>query len=120
MERRRLHARGLVFDVLAAGDPAGEPVLLLHGFPQTAACWTRLAEALAGGGYRVLAPDQRGYSPGARPGAVGDYRMPELVADVLAVADRAGVVGRFHLAGHDWAGPWPGIWPPGIPSGWPP
>jgi len=104
MERRRLQARGLVFDVLAAGDPAGESVLLLHGFPQTAACWTRLAEALAGGGYRVLAPDQRGYSPGARPGAVGDYRMPELVADVLAVADRAGVVGRFHLAGHDWGG----------------
>jgi pimeloyl-ACP methyl ester carboxylesterase len=48
MERRRLQARGLVFDVLAAGDPAGEPVLLLHGFPQTAACWTELAEVLAG------------------------------------------------------------------------
>ena len=104
MERRRLHARGLVFDVLAAGDVAGEPVLLLHGFPQTAACWTELAEVLAGGGYRVLAPDQRGYSPGARPAAVGGYRMPELVADVLALADRAGVVGRFHLVGHDWGG----------------
>ena len=103
MERRRLHARGLVFDVLAAGDPAGEPVLLLHGFPQTAACWTELAEALAAAGYRVLAPDQRGYSPGARPRAVRDYRMPELVADALAVADRAGV-GRFHLVGHDWGG----------------
>ena len=104
MERRRLHARGLVFDVLATGDPAGEPVLLLHGFPQTAACWTELAEVLAGAGYRVLAPDQRGYSPGARPGALRDYRVPELVADVLALADRAGVVGRFHLVGHDWGG----------------
>jgi pimeloyl-ACP methyl ester carboxylesterase len=103
MERRRLQARGLVSDVLAAGDPAGEPVLLLHGFPQTAACWTELAEVLAGAGYRVLAPDQRGYSPGARPGAVHDYRMPELVADVLTLADRAGV-GRFHLVGHDWGG----------------
>jgi pimeloyl-ACP methyl ester carboxylesterase len=99
MERRRLQARGLVFDVLAAGDPAGEPVLLLHGFPQTAACWTELAEVLAGAGYRLLAPDQRGYSPGA----VHDYRMPELVADVLALADRAGV-GRFQLVGHDWGG----------------
>jgi len=103
MERRRLEARGLVFDLLAAGDPAGEPVLLLHGFPQTAACWTRLAEVLAGAGYRVLAPDQRGYSPGARPGAVPEYRMPELVADVLALADRAGA-DRFHLVGHDWGG----------------
>jgi pimeloyl-ACP methyl ester carboxylesterase len=103
MEQRRLHARGLVFDVLAAGDPTGEPVLLLHGFPQTAACWTELAEVLAGAGYRALAPDQRGYSPGARPRAVRDYRMPELVADALALADRAGV-GRFHLVGHDWGG----------------
>jgi pimeloyl-ACP methyl ester carboxylesterase len=103
MERRRLQARGLVFDVLAAGDPAGEPVLLLHGFPQTAACWTRLAGALAAAGCWVLAPDQRGYSPGARPAAVRDYRMPELVADALALADRAGV-GRFHLVGHDWGG----------------
>jgi pimeloyl-ACP methyl ester carboxylesterase len=103
MERRRLQARGLEFDVLAAGDPAGEPVLLLHGFPQTAACWTRLAGALAAAGFWVLAPDQRGYSPGARPAAVRDYRMPELVADALALADRAGV-GRFHLVGHDWGG----------------
>jgi pimeloyl-ACP methyl ester carboxylesterase len=103
MERRRLQARGLEFDVLAAGDPAGEPVLLLHGFPQTAACWTQLAGALADAGYRMLAPDQRGYSPGARPAAVRDYQMPELVADVLALADRAGA-GRFHLVGHDWGG----------------
>jgi pimeloyl-ACP methyl ester carboxylesterase len=103
MERRRLPAHGLVFDVHTAGDPAGEPVLLLHGFPQTAACWTQLAEALADAGHRVLAPDQRGYSPGARPVAVRDYQMPELVADVLALADRAGV-GRFHLVGHDWGG----------------
>jgi pimeloyl-ACP methyl ester carboxylesterase len=92
-----------VFDALVAGDPAGEPVLLLHGFPQTAACWTELAEALAGAGYRVLAPDQRGYSPGARPVAVRDYRMSELVADALALADQAGA-GRFHLVGHDWGG----------------
>jgi pimeloyl-ACP methyl ester carboxylesterase len=103
MERRRLQARGLEFDVLAAGDPAGEPVLLLHGFPQTAACWTRLAEALGDAGCRALAPDQRGYSPGARPVAVRDYQMPELVADALALADQAGA-GRFHLVGHDWGG----------------
>ena len=79
-------------------------MLLLHGFPQTAACWTELAEVLAGAGYRALAPDQRGYSPGARPRAVRGYCMPELVADVLALADQAGVVGRFHLVGHDWGG----------------
>jgi len=101
MERLRLRARGLVFDVLAAGPLRGEPVVLLHGFPQTAACWTEVAEALAAAGYRVLAPDQRGYSPGARPAAVRAYRMSELVADVLALAEEAGAA-RFHLVGHDW------------------
>jgi pimeloyl-ACP methyl ester carboxylesterase len=103
MERRRLRARGLVFDTLVAGPPTGEPVVLLHGFPQTAACWIRVAQALAAAGYRVLAPDQRGYSPGARPAAVRAYRMPELVADVLALAEAAGAA-RFHLVGHDWGG----------------
>jgi pimeloyl-ACP methyl ester carboxylesterase len=99
----RLRARGLVFDALVAGPPTGEPVVLLHGFPQTAACWARVAEALAAAGYRVLAPNQRGYSPGARPAAVRAYRMSELVADVLALAEAAGAA-RFHLVGHDWGG----------------
>jgi pimeloyl-ACP methyl ester carboxylesterase len=90
MERLRLRARGLVFGVLAAGPLRGDPVVLLHGFPQTAACWIRVAETLAAVGYRVLAPDQRGYSPGARPVAMRAYRMPELVADVLAQAERPG------------------------------
>jgi pimeloyl-ACP methyl ester carboxylesterase len=103
MERLRLRARGLVFDALAAGPPTGEPVVLLHGFPQTAACWIQVAETLAAAGYRVLAPDQRGYSPGARPAAVRAYRMPELVADVLVLAEAAGAA-RFHLVGHDWGG----------------
>ena len=103
MERLRLRARGLVFDALAAGPPTGEPVVLLHGFPQTAACWIQVAETLAAAGYRVLAPDQRGYSPGARPAAVRAYRMSELVADVLALAEEAGAA-RFHLVGHDWGG----------------
>jgi pimeloyl-ACP methyl ester carboxylesterase len=75
--------------------------VLLHGFPQTAACWIGVAETLAAVGYRMLAPNQRGYSPGARPAAVRAHRMPELVADVLALAEEAA---RFHLVGHDWGG----------------
>jgi pimeloyl-ACP methyl ester carboxylesterase len=96
-------ARGLVFDALTAGPPTGELVVLLHGFPQTSACWTPLLETLAAAGYRAVAPDQRGYSPRARPTAVRDYRMPELVADVVAIADRLGAA-RVHLVGHDWGG----------------
>jgi pimeloyl-ACP methyl ester carboxylesterase len=99
----QIPARGLVFDALAAGPPTGELVVLLHGFPQTSACWTPLLETLAAAGYRAVAPDQRGYSPKARPTRVQDYRMPELVADVVAIADRLGAA-RLHLVGHDWGG----------------
>jgi pimeloyl-ACP methyl ester carboxylesterase len=103
IELLQLRARGLVFDALAAGPATGEPVVLLHGFPQTSACWTRVLEALAAAGYRAVAPDQRGYSPTARPNAVRAYRMPELVADVVAIADGLGAT-RVHLVGHDWGG----------------
>ena len=77
--------------------------MLLHGFPQTSACWTPLLETLAAAGYRAVAPDQRGYSPTARPTAVAAYRLSELVADVVAIADRLGAE-IFHLVGHDWGG----------------
>jgi pimeloyl-ACP methyl ester carboxylesterase len=103
IETLEIRARGFVFNTLAAGPSSGELVLLLHGFPQTAACWLAVLEALAAAGYRAVALDQRGYSPGARPGRVRDYRMPELVADTVTVADRLGA-DRMHLVGHDWGG----------------
>lgn len=92
---------GLTFDVDDAGD--GEPVVLLHGFPQTKEAWSAVAPLLVDAGLRTLVPDQRGYSPGARPPRVRDYRGDHLVADVLALADAAGV-DRFHVVGHDWGG----------------
>jgi pimeloyl-ACP methyl ester carboxylesterase len=103
MEPLQLQVRGLIFDALAAGPSTGELVLLLHGFPQTCACWTPLLGTLAAAGYRAVAPDQRGYSPKARPASVQAYRMPELVADVVAIADRLDAE-TFHLVGHDWGG----------------
>src|SRR6202050_1918683 len=91
-----------VTDIPAAGGDGPHGVaILLHGFPQDRRCWDRVTPALAGVGYRVLAPDLRGYSPGARPAARSAYRNSQLAADVLALADAAGAE-RFHLAGHDW------------------
>ncbi|GAB5451314.1 MAG: alpha/beta fold hydrolase [Halioglobus sp.] len=85
-----------------AADQAGKPaVILLHGWPVTSAMWLRLIDPLANAGYCVLAPDQRGYSPGARPDTVQDYALDKLVSDVLALADAVGIR-RFHLVGHDW------------------
>lgn len=93
----------LSFDVLVAGPPDGEPVVLLHGFPQTSYSWRAQVAALASAGYRAVAPDQRGYSPGARPSAVDAYGIEHLVADVLGLADALDVE-SFHLVGHDWGG----------------
>jgi pimeloyl-ACP methyl ester carboxylesterase len=85
----------------SGGDGQERVVILLHGFPQDRRCWEGVTPALAGAGYRVLAPDLRGYSPGARPAARSAYRNSQLASDVLALADAAGAE-RFYLAGHDW------------------
>jgi pimeloyl-ACP methyl ester carboxylesterase len=102
-ERISVAVGELVFDALTAGPADGQLVLLLHGFPQRSLAWAEVLEALAGGGYRVVAPDQRGYSPRARPASVGDYRMECLVSDVLGLADALGTR-RFAVVGHDWGG----------------
>ncbi|GAA3439851.1 alpha/beta fold hydrolase [Kutzneria kofuensis] len=92
-----------VFDALAAGPADGDLVLLLHGYPEFADCWTEELTALGAAGYRAVAVDQRGYSPGARPTSVSDYTVDNLVSDALGFADSQGG-GRFHLVAHDWGG----------------
>lgn len=102
-EKIQLNVGGLVFDGLAAGPDDGDLVLLLHGFPQTSYSWRHQIGALAEAGYRAVAPNQRGYSPGARPGEVQDYALALVVQDVFGFADALGRR-RFHLVGHDWGG----------------
>ena len=96
---------GLTFDVTDCGDPSAPAVLLLHGFPEDRQSWDPISHRLVEGGLRTLAPDQRGYSPRARPREPYPqaYALPELADDVLALADAAGLE-RFHLVGHDWGG----------------
>ena len=94
---------GLEFSALAAGPMDGKCVILLHGFPETSRMWLYQLEALAKAGYRVAAPDQRGYSTGARPVGAEAYKMLLLCDDVLRIADALGAT-RFHLVGHDWGG----------------
>ena len=95
----------LTFEVVEDGPPDGDPVLLLHGFPQRASSWAGVAARLAARGYHCVAPDQRGYSPGARPSGARAYAADELVADALAVLEAtAGPDRRAHLVGHDWGG----------------
>jgi len=98
----RIQANGMTFRARVAGlSGSGPGLILLHGFPETSAMWVPLIETAVAAGYRVVAFDQRGYSPGARPEGIESCLVPELIGDVLAVADAVGF-DRFHLVGHDW------------------
>jgi pimeloyl-ACP methyl ester carboxylesterase len=80
-----------------------DTIVLLHGFPESAASWREVKPLLTAAGYRVLAPDQRGYACDARPRRRRDYTLDKLAGDVLALADNEGAE-RFHVVGHDWGG----------------
>ncbi len=103
MERLELAVGELAFEARADGPEDGELVLLLHGFPQTSFSWRYQLPVLAGAGYRAVAPDQRGYSPRARPADLTSYRAERYVEDVIGLADALGA-DRFHLVGHDFGG----------------
>ena len=97
----RIDVGGLSFDV-AVGGPARAPaVLLLHGFPESSRMWDGVLPALHEAGLRTVAPDQRGYSPGARPTDVAAYGIGEIVGDALGLLDALDLPAA-HVLGHDW------------------
>ncbi len=90
----------LVFPVQDTGPLDGEPVLLLHGWPQDSRSWAEVAELLNQAGYRTFAPDLRGASKTAAPRRRWAYRLDEVAADVVSMVEQ---IGRpVHVAGHDW------------------
>lgn len=103
MESSFIELGPLRLTIDTAGPVDGTPVLLLHGFPETRHMWRHQLAALANAGYRGIAPDQRGYSEGARPAETEQYATDLIVGDALGLMDGLGVR-RFHLVGHDWGG----------------
>ena len=97
----RIPVGEFVFDAVVAGPEDGDLVVLLHGFPQSNFEYRDQIPTLAAMGFRVLAPNQRGYSPGARPDGAEAYAMANLVSDVVSMAAWFGH-DRFHVVGHDW------------------
>ena len=93
----------LSFEVTDSGPITGPVALLLHGWPGGADTWRDVVPLLNERGIRTLVPAQRGYSPGARPKGRRHYVIEELVGDVLALLDEAGVADA-HVVGHDWGG----------------
>jgi pimeloyl-ACP methyl ester carboxylesterase len=100
-ELLRTDVGDLTFDVRVDGPDDGRPVLLLHGFPETSLSWARVTPLLAEAGLRTYAPDQLGYSPGARPEDPDAYALTNLAqvtADLMTALDIPGA----DVVGHDW------------------
>jgi pimeloyl-ACP methyl ester carboxylesterase len=96
---RRIAANGIELNVLDAGD--GPLVVLCHGFPELAYSWRHQVPALAAAGYRVLAPDMRGYGHSSAPAQVGDYSIDALCADMCGLLDALEAPDAVFV-GHDW------------------
>lgn len=96
---RTVRAGALDLPVFVAGD--GPPVLLLHGFPDSRHVWRHQLGALAAAGYRVVAPDLRGFGEAPKPPEVAAYAMRELLADCTGLLDALDI-GAARVIGHDW------------------
>jgi epoxide hydrolase 4 len=99
----RRAGKGVSLHLAEAGPEAGPIVLLLHGFPEFWYGWRHQIAALAAAGYRVIAPDQRGYNLSDRPKGVAAYDLDRLAEDVIALADGLGQT-KLRVIGHDWGG----------------
>lgn len=98
-----ISTNGVRLHVVRAGPDTGRLVILLHGFPEFWYAWRHQIGPLAEAGYRVWAPDQRGYSTSDKPAGVAAYTIDILAADVIGLLDAAGVE-KVGLVGHDWGG----------------
>ena len=101
VESALVDVNGVRLRVFQAGPADGPVVILTHGFPELAYSWRHQIPALAAAGYRVLAPDQRGYGGSSRPEPVEAYDIAALTGDLIALLDAAGAE-RAAFVGHDW------------------
>jgi pimeloyl-ACP methyl ester carboxylesterase len=100
---RLVETNGIKLACYEAGPADGPVVVLCHGFPELGFSWRNQVPALAAAGYRVLAPDQRGYGDSDRPPNINDYDIFHLTGDLVGLLDAMGVE-RAIFVGHDWGG----------------
>jgi len=103
LDSRRIDVGEVTLHVVLAGPEQGEPVVLLHGFPEFWYAWRYPIAQLAAAGFRVIAPDQRGYNTSDKPRGIEAYRIDTLAADVVGLIAALGYE-RANLVGHDWGG----------------
>ncbi len=103
MEHQYIRTNGVTLHVAIDGDPNGEPIVLLHGFPEFWYGWKKQIPYLVEKGYRVIVPDQRGYNLSDKPNKIEDYLLNVLANDIIGLIDALGY-DRVNLVGHDWGG----------------
>lgn len=103
LDSERIATNGIQLHVVMAGPKDGPPVVLLHGFPEFWWGWNEQIAQLAAAGFRVIAPDQRGYNASDKPAGAEAYRLENLERDIVGLLDHFGYQ-NIYLAGHDWGG----------------
>jgi pimeloyl-ACP methyl ester carboxylesterase len=96
---RMIEVNGVSLYVEDHGE--GAPVLLIHGWPDSARLWRHQVPVLVANGYRVITPDMRGFGRSERPAEVAGYSLRNIVGDVGAILDHFGIE-KAHVVGHDW------------------
>ena len=100
-ERKRVTVGEISMSYVTEGE--GDPVILLHGFPENSHSYRHQLPALAAAGYRAVAPDLRGYGETDAPEGVAEYAFPNLVGDIVGLIATLGEESA-HIVGHDWGG----------------
>ncbi|MBV7379403.1 alpha/beta fold hydrolase [Maritimibacter dapengensis] len=102
-DMQKIATNGIALNVALAGD--GPLVILVHGFPESWYSWRHQIPALAKAGYRVAAPDVRGYGESDRPHAIEAYDMESMTADFAGLAKALSPDDPAVIVGHDWGAP---------------
>lgn len=100
-DHRNITTNGVNLHVVHAGPEQGEPLILLHGFPEFWYGWRKQIEYFAARGFRLIVPDQRGYNQSDKPQGIAAYNLDLLAADIVGLMD-AGGYDKVNLVGHDW------------------
>jgi pimeloyl-ACP methyl ester carboxylesterase len=101
MQNQYVTTNNIKLHVTTDGPENGTPVVLLHGFPEFHYGWRNQIPALVEAGFRVIAPDQRGYNLSDKPKGISAYDVDILAKDILGLFDHFGIQ-KARLAGHDW------------------
>jgi pimeloyl-ACP methyl ester carboxylesterase len=94
---------GVTLHVAEAGNPNGKVIIFLHGFPEFWYGWHKQLDYFTDKGYRVMAPDQRGYNGSSKPKGVKAYTIEKLTGDIIGLIQQA-TAEKVYLVGHDWGG----------------